>query len=230
MTAPAAAAKGGPAGHSPPDDRPPRLDAKALRCTHGGPFDMAVRAGECVAVLGRSGIGKSVLLRMIADLDPHAGEVWLDGRPRASWPAPAWRAQVVYQAAEPAWWAPTPAEHMGGASEAVLGGLLDRLGLAPAVLQAELDRLSTGERQRLALVRSLARRPRVLLLDEPTASLDEASTLAVEGLLADALQRDGLAIVLVTHSRAQAHRLADRLVWLDAPPAGAAPAIAAFPA
>ncbi|APW40611.1 hypothetical protein RD110_10330 [Rhodoferax koreense] len=191
---------------------PPLLQVDALHSPHGGPYSFTLRAGECIAVVGRSGSGKSVLLRLVADLDPHQGEVWLEGRARSGWPAPAWRRQVVYQAAEPAWWAPTAEEHMSGQTAGALAPWLEQLGLGPQALLAEVARLSTGERQRMALLRSLARQPRVLLLDEPTASLDAASVLAVEQLLQARMRETGLAVVFVTHSREQAERIGHRLV------------------
>ncbi len=191
----------------------PLLSVESLVSAHGGPFNLQLAAAECVAVVGRSGSGKSVFLRLVADLDPHAGEVRLDGRARSIWPAPEWRRQVVYQAAEPAWWAPTVRAHLRAPDAPRLGPMLDRLGLAETLLDADITRLSTGERQRMALVRSFDAEPRVLLLDEPTASLDAASTLAVEALLAERL-RGGLAIVMVTHSREQAARAGHRLLEL----------------
>ena len=84
-------------------------------------------------------------------------------------------------------------------------------GSGPVASLADLARLSTGERQRLALVRSLAAQPAVLLLDEPTASLDQASVALVEALL-QAQLRQGLILILVTHAREQATRLAHRMV------------------
>jgi len=96
-----------------PQSAPPRADApvilsvRELRSRFAGPFTFDVRAGECIAIQGPSGAGKSVLLRMLADLDPHDGTALLDGRPAASMPAPDWRAAVVYQAAEAAWWEDT---------------------------------------------------------------------------------------------------------------------------
>jgi ABC-type iron transport system FetAB ATPase subunit len=198
-------------GHAP---APARLSARGLRSRFGGPFDFEVQAGECVAIQGPSGAGKSVLLRMLADLDPHEGEVLLDGRSSASMAAPAWRAQVVYQAAEPAWWEASAGQHFDPAQRGFLEQALPALGLAPGLLDSEIGRLSTGERQRMALVRSLAREPRVLLLDEPTASLDPVSVGRAEALLSGCLAR-GMALLIVTHSAEQAQRLAHRIFHLD---------------
>ncbi len=64
----------------------PRLRIVALRSPLAGPFDLSIAAGDCVAITGASGSGKSLFLRMIADLDPHSGEVFLDGRRGAACP------------------------------------------------------------------------------------------------------------------------------------------------
>jgi len=197
--------------HDPLSTRGPRLELDALVSAHGGPFDLQVEPGECVAIVGRSGSGKSVLLRLIADLDPHDGEVRLDGLARSSCPAPNWRRRVVYQAAEPAWWAATARAHFPSAGVPAVLALLPGLGLESPLLDIDIARLSTGERQRMALVRSLACEPRVLLLDEPTAALDQASTLLVEALLA-ARVAAGLSILFVTHSREQAARVGHRVL------------------
>jgi ABC-type iron transport system FetAB ATPase subunit len=192
----------------------PLLSARGLRSPFGGPFTFDVHAGECIAIQGPSGAGKSVLLRMLADLDPHDGDALLDGRSAISMPAPDWRAAVVYQAAEPAWWDATARAHFAAADQDAIDAALAALGLSVKLLDTEIERLSTGERQRLALVRSLARRPRVLLLDEPTAALDPDAVARVEALLRDFLAR-GLAILIVTHSAEQARRLAQRTFHLD---------------
>ena len=192
----------------------PLLSARDLRSPFGGPFTFDVHAGECIAIQGPSGAGKSVLLRMLADLDPHDGGALLDGRPASSMSAPDWRAAVVYQAAEPAWWEDTAGAHFADADHHVVEATLDALGLAPALLDTDIGRLSTGERQRLALVRSLARRPRVLLLDEPTAALDPDAVARVETLLRARLA-DGMAVLLVTHAGEQARRLAQRIFRLE---------------
>lgn len=193
---------------------PVLLAARDLRSPFGGPFTFDVRAGECIAIQGPSGAGKSVLLRMLADLDPHDGDALLDGCCAASMPAPAWRAAVVYQAAEPAWWEPTAGAHFTAADHDIVDAMLAPLALPARLLDTEIDRLSTGERQRLALVRSLARRPRVLLLDEPTAALDPDAVARVEALLRDCLAR-GMAMLVVTHADGQARRLAHRIFRLE---------------
>ncbi len=150
-------------------DPRPFLDIRQLRTRGRPPVDLQARRGECVCILGKSGSGKSVLLRLVADLDPGEGTVLLDGVDRNSGSGPAWRRRVVYQAAEPAWWGATVAEHFPEDTRELLAGWLVDVGLPGDVLQADITRLSTGERQRLALLRSLARKPAVLLLDEPTA-------------------------------------------------------------
>lgn len=176
---------------------------------HGGPFHLTLRSGECIAIVGRSGSGKSVLLRLAADLDPHEGEAWLDSVARSRTAAPVWRKRVVYQAAEPAWWADTAREHVTHGSASGWVEPMAAFGLAAAMLDTDITRLSTGERQRMALVRSLAAAPRVLLLDEPTSALDAGSTLSVEAVLA-ARVAAGLGVLFVTHSREQAARVGHR--------------------
>ena len=160
----------------------PALSLHQLRTRHVGPIDLDIAAGECVCIRGASGSGKSLLLRAIADLDPHAGAAVLDGRACASMPGPAWRRQVALVMAEGQWWADSVGEHFpGGCTPA----WLDRLGLPADALGWQVARCSTGERQRLALLRTLMQQPAVLLLDEPTGNLDEDSTARVESLLGD---------------------------------------------
>ncbi|MDA1001351.1 MAG: ABC transporter ATP-binding protein [bacterium] len=171
------------------------------------PCDLDVAAGEAVALLGPSGSGKTIFLRAIADLDPNEGSVFLDDAARGQMPAPQWRRQVIYLAAEPGWWADTPAAHFEDPDAAL--ALLPALGLPSEVLRRPLAVLSTGERHRLALVRALLRAPRVLLLDEPTSGLDPDSAVAVEAILRERLGQ-GAAILFSTHDSAQAARLARR--------------------
>ena len=175
-----------------------------------GPIDLAVAPGECVAILGPSGSGKTLLLRAVADLDPQQGEVRLDGVEREALAGPAWRRRVGLLRPESAWWRDTVGEHF---PDAEVPGL-ERLGFRREVLQRAVAHLSSGERQRLALLRLLARRPRALLLDEPTAHLDAEATRAVEALLGEYRERERAPVVWVTHDRAQAERVAARRLRL----------------
>lgn len=191
-----------------------RLSLQALQSPIAGPYTLDLQAGECITIMGASGSGKSVLLRLIADLDPGTGEVLLNGQPRRHYSGPQWRAQVMYVPAEPAWWSDSVMAHFPAGSEPDLQRLALQLGLRPAFLQTPVLQLSTGERQRLALLRALLRKPQVLLLDEPTAALDEASVTAVEQLL-HSHQQQGLSLLWVTHSQAQAARLGQRCMRLQ---------------
>jgi putative ABC transport system ATP-binding protein len=189
------------------------LEISDLTGAPGGPFNLTLAAGDCLVISGPSGIGKSLLLRMIADLDENTGAVSLNGASREAMPAPQWRRQVLYVAAESGWWAERVREHMQPAADAA--ALLPRLGLRPELLDAPVSQLSTGERQRMALLRAVIRKPAVLLLDEPTSALDHASTLAVEALLTE-LAAAGTGLVVVSHNEQQAERIATRRAHMTA--------------
>lgn len=187
-----------------------------------GPFDLAVEAGTCLTIMGASGSGKSLFLRMVADLDPNDGEVWLGDQPRSGMRAPAWRRQVTYVTAESGWWADDVAAHFEASQKDEARGLAERFGLDRALLEAQVARLSTGERQRLALIRALVRGAPVLLLDEPTAALDRESIGKVEALFHERLKA-GVTLIMVTHDPAQAERMSGRRMMMIAGKLGDAP-------
>ena len=183
------------------------LTIEGLRRLHvSASFEL--HSGECIALQGASGVGKSLLLRAIADLDPNEGILKLDGVLRESMPAPAWRKKVTYVAAEPGWWAETVQEHFPAWGEAL--PFVEKLGLPVACGTWNIQRLSTGEKQRLGLVRALMLDSRVLLLDEPTSALDADSTKTVESMIADRASI-GAGIIWSTHDKAQAQRVGSRL-------------------
>jgi phosphate-transporting ATPase len=189
------------------------LELHALARLHVAPIDLRVDNGECISIEGRSGSGKSILLRSIADLDPHEGDCSLDGNACSAMAAPLWRRQVTYTAADPGWWAEQVADHFTDPAQA--RALLPRVGLPEDALQWPVARLSTGERQRVALLRAFTDANRVLLLDEPTSGLDAESRDSVESLLLERLA-SGRSIVLVTHDPQLARRVAKRHFTMDA--------------
>lgn len=189
------------------------LVVEALSRPNLFPASFTLDAGECVVVRGPSGAGKSLLLRALADLDPSEGRVVLDGAERDAMPAPRWRSLVGYVPAEPGWWAETAREHF--LDWASLAPLARRLNLRDGIGDDPVARLSTGERQRLALLRALERRPRVLLLDEPTSALDPDSTHQVEDILAQWRAETGMAVLWVSHDPTQAPRVATRALIVE---------------
>ena len=178
------------------------------------PLSFAVAKGECMSIEGPSGSGKTRLLRAIADLDDASGYVFLEGVERREMPAPQWRRQVRYIAAEPGWWAATAREHFPATiNPDKLGRLLDSVGLESSLLDRPIGQLSTGERLRVALVRGLVDEPRVLLLDEPTGALDQQSKALVDELIRFQLLADRV-VLLVSHDSVEVERLAHQRLQL----------------
>jgi ABC-type iron transport system FetAB ATPase subunit len=185
----------------------PVLDVRQLVTRHVGPIDLSIGAGECVCIRGPSGSGKSLLLRALADIDPHQGEIYLDNAPCSGMPAPRWRSQVALVMAESQWWAERVGDHFDGAGH---DDWLHQLGLSADAMNWEIARCSTGEKQRLALLRTLVQSPAALLLDEPTGNLDEDSTRRVEALLETYRRERQAAVLWVSHDERQVERVARR--------------------
>lgn len=181
--------------------KPPFLD----------PVSFSLTKGDVLVVSGVSGSGKSVLLRVLADLDPHDGEVRLAEKAQADWKATQWRKKVMWFPAETAWWEDSVAAHFpekeAKNAQAWWFSALDKLFLPANILKKSVDKLSSGEKQRLALIRGLIERPQVLLLDEITANLDPESTLAVEALISEYLSEQQACAVWVSHDPQQAERV-----------------------
>ncbi|MFC3996863.1 ABC transporter ATP-binding protein [Nocardiopsis sediminis] len=184
-------------------------------------IDIDIAAGETVALLGPSGCGKSTLLRQIAGLDrPTRGALAIDGAPVRDVDP---RCAVVFQeprllpwrtlAGNVALGLPHGTPRAAGREQVAhwLGvvGLADFHAHRPA-------QVSGGMAQRVALARALARRPGVLLLDEPLAALDALTRLRMQDLIDDVQRAAGTTVVLVTHDVGEALHLADRVFVLGA--------------
>lgn len=178
-------------------------------------IDLDLGPSGCTVVLGPNGAGKSLLLRLLHGLiAPTSGRIdWAGRTPRQV----TQRQALVFQ--KPVLLRRSVAANIDfvlrtrGGDRARTAPLLESVGLAHKAAQpARL--LSGGEAQRLALARALATDPEVLFLDEPTASLDPASVLAIERIVQSAM-RQGVRVVFVTHDIGQARRMADDVVFLS---------------
>jgi putative ABC transport system ATP-binding protein len=190
-------------------------------------LDLHLGAGDRLGLVAPSGGGKTLLLRALALLDPlQAGQLSLQGRPPAAWGLPRWRSMVHYLSQRPvaqggtveanlrAPWRFQQLRGRGGWQRERILAWLAQLGRDPAFLSYGAEGLSGGELQLLALLRALQFDPTVLLLDEPTASLDGASTAAVEALLIDWLAAAPRACVFTSHDSDQIQRFATRSLEL----------------
>ncbi|MCP1537946.1 ABC transporter ATP-binding protein [Methylorubrum extorquens] len=211
----------------------PRLALAAVAYRYGPSpvldrIDLEVAAGERIGILGRSGVGKSTLLQIMAGLvAPSAGSVRLDGTPSRG-PVPG--CTVMFQRPALLPWASVldnvllPARLSGrlgrdrAAREAEAHRLLDDLGLRERV-GAKPHQLSGGQQQRVALARALASEPSILLLDEPFSALDPEMRASLRADVLRLAQARDLTLIVVTHDLADVAALAARAVVLDGRPA-----------
>lgn len=152
-----------------------------------------------------------MLLRAIVDLDEHQGEVMIGEQSCQSMSGPAWRKRAGFLTAHSSWWLETVADHMSVTDTAAL----EALGFDSDIIDKPITRLSTGEQQRLALLRLLTNTPEVLLLDEPTASLDPENVARVELLIKRYRERHNTAVLWVTHDRGQVKRVATGQLMME---------------
>jgi ABC-type lipoprotein export system ATPase subunit len=203
-----------------------------------------VEPGELALLTGRSGAGKSTLLNLVAALDrPDAGRIVVDGTPLGELRDPArYRREVVgyvfqlhhlladLTAIENVEVPLMPGVHRRREREARATEAIADAGVAGRARHRP-SQLSGGERQRVAVARALVNRPRLLLADEPTASLDEESAAQLLALFADLRARHGMTILLVSHDPlAAAH--ATRILRLHdgrLAPDGSAPGVSPAP-
>ena len=188
-----------------------RLRIEQLQFLDNGPYSFDIKKKECVGLSGQSGIGKTQLLRAITDLIPHRGQLLLDGAGSSTFPAPVWRSKVTMIPAESFWWYERVGDHFPlQQKKQSIVEQCESVGFADDVLGWQVGRLSTGEKQRLALIRGLCNTPVVLLLDEPCSALDEYHTKLIESLVLQYIQDNKSSVLWVSHDPDQLHRVADR--------------------
>jgi thiamine transport system ATP-binding protein len=182
---------------------------------------LTVPTGEVFALLGPSGSGKSSLLRAIAGLEPCTGEIAFDGESVMRMPPHKRRFALMFQDGQlfphldVAGNVGYALRIAGRPSTERVAELLELVGLAGFERRRVTD-LSGGEQQRVALARSLAASPRLVLLDEPLSSLDRELRERLAGELHDILRAAGVTAMLVTHDHDEAGVIADRIGILDA--------------
>lgn len=184
----------------------------------------AIAEPTIVHILGTSGQGKSTLLRILGLLtSADEGTIKLHGIPSDRWAPEKWRMTASYVSQHPVMLPGSVEDNLLAASRLhqtaferdFARTLLDRVGLEELSWSKPAEQLSGGEKQRLALVRTLLLRPKILLLDEVTASLDIHSQHAVEDLLQDIHRDQEVTLIWVTHQLEQARTVSKR-IWFFA--------------
>lgn len=161
---------------------------------------------SCISLSGPSGIGKSQLLKTIAELNLYEGKLFLNGQFSKSMPAHMWRRQVAYLPTESQWWLETVGTHFKNP----ISEVLNQLGFDQDIMQRSVKQLSSGEKQRLALMRVLENQPKVLLLDEPTANLDAENIDRLIKVIQDYQRQQQAILIWVSHHLNLIKQIADQ--------------------
>ncbi len=190
----------------------PLLQADNIRAENFGPISLSIQHNEKILLTGPSGSGKSRLLKMLADIDPHEGDLFFEGINSSQIVPAEWRRKISFIPADSAWWGETVKEHFFEQPES---HWWESFNLSPSCLQWQVDRLSSGEKQRLGLLRACALKPKILLLDEPTSNLDQDNVLRIESFIKNYCQRYNAAYIWVSHDNEQIKRLNAKRLYIE---------------
>lgn len=194
-----------------PDLTIKKLNLSSISPNFSQSFDFSIPAGTCMGLTGPSGIGKSILLKALADMLPHQGDIFLGDIESQTISAPQWRRKVALLPAESQWWCETVGEHFQDYDEV----LFTHLGFNKDVLDWQVSHLSSGEKQRLACIRVLMNQPEALLLDEPTANLDPDNRAQLELLIRDYQHKHQIPVVWISHDKEQLKRVCQQLLTIN---------------
>ena len=184
-----------------------KLDIKYISSNFLNIEALCVKSGEVAFIRGESGSGKSLLLRAIADIDLNKAEILLDRQVREDISAPQWRQQVALLPAQAQWWGEVIGDSLSCSPDE-----LKKLSLNKDILAQPISSISSGENQRLSLLRLLQNKPKVLLLDEPTANLDQISQLNVERYIIAYITKNKASAIWVSHDAEQIKRVSQQLI------------------
>ncbi len=175
-------------------------------------FSAEFKKGQIYTIIGPSGAGKSSLLRMLNRLDdPSSGEILFHSIDIRELPPTRLRCKIGYLFQTPHMFEGTVRDNFFYAecarTEEIAGRLADLVQIDHALIDADTEPLSVGQKQRVALGRLLATNPEIVLLDEPTSALDPSITEAIEATVRGIVERTGLTVIWVTHHPDQALRM-----------------------
>lgn len=188
-------------------------------------ISFCIQSGDSIGVMGPSGSGKSSLFRLLnLLLSPTQGQILYEDKDIQDYAPTQLRRSIGYILQKPYLFGTTVQENLIYPYELQgqkpdfneINHYLEQVQLPANTLEKKNTALSGGEQQRIALIRSLLIKPKIILLDEVTAALDEENTLLIEKLITHEQQRQQLTVLFITHNPKQAKRLARKILYLEA--------------
>lgn len=185
---------------------------------------LLLEAGDFLSIVGPSGSGKSTLLRLCSNLiSPTSGDILFKGKSVSEYNPTEWRRHIAYCFQTPQLFGNTVKDNISfpytirnsKTDEIRVEELFRLFQMSTEYLEKDVRTLSGGEKQRIALIRSLLFLPEILLLDEVTSSLDEENTIIVEEVI-KTLNKKGIIILWITHNSAQSKKYANKLLQIEA--------------
>jgi putative ABC transport system ATP-binding protein len=183
-----------------------------------------VNSGDVIGVMGSSGSGKTSTFRIINLLQsPTQGTVFYQSKDTLTYPPTTLRREIGYVFQKTYLFGSTIMENLTYPYQLLqqkpnfqeITDYLNQANLPENIVTKKINELSGGEQQRIALIRSLLIKPKILLLDEVTASLDEENTVIIEKLIRDQNENKNVTILFISHNTKQAERLAQKILYLE---------------